>query len=140
MDYRVIIEDPTGERYGLPTYHWKHAPDGLLTRRQLAAKGLRKGGQEIAAQMLRARKRRPTEPLIAYLYREDLAKPQFTKSPAKQAAVWTAAHSRYKCDGPCHRRWPELDYIPRFGLCEECRDGKHGPLTTDDDEHEENAA
>lgn len=137
MDYRVIIEDPTGERYGdIPTYHWNNAPEGLATRRQLAAKGLRKGGQQIAAQMIRPRKRRPAEPLVAYLYRIDQAKPQFTKTPAKLAAVWTAARSRYKCDGPCHRQWPELDYIPRFGLCNDCRDGKHGPLFTE----EENAA
>lgn len=133
MDYSVIIEDPTGELYGIPTYHWKNAPEGLATRRQLAAKGLRKGGQDIAAQVLRARKWRPTEPLAAYLYRIDQAKPQFTKTPAKLAAVWTAAHSRKKCDGPCARKWPELEYVPRFGLCNECRDGKYGPLYAEEE-------
>jgi hypothetical protein len=133
MDYRVIIEDPTGERYGLPTYHWGHAPEGLATRRQLAKMGLRKGGQDVAAQMLRARKRRPAEPLTAYLYRIDLALPRRPFTEAKLAAVWTAAHSRKKCDGPCGRRWPELEYVPRFGLCNECRDGKYGPITFEED-------
>lgn len=133
MDYRIIIEDPTGERYGLPTYHWNHAPEGLATRRQLAKMGLRKGGQEIAAQMLRARKRKPQNPLTAYLYRIDLAKPQYTKTPAKLAAVWTAARSRYKCDGPCGRRWPELDYIPRAGyFCNQCEAGEYGPTIQED--------
>jgi hypothetical protein len=44
--------DPDGQRYGLPTYPWKFAPDGLLTLRQLRAKGLRPGGHDICAQIL----------------------------------------------------------------------------------------
>ena len=132
MDYSVIIEDPTGDRYGLPTFRWGHAPEGYATRRQLAAMGLRAGGQDVAAQLLRARRRRPTQPLTAYLYRIDLAKPRRPFTEAKRAAVWTAAHSRKKCDGPCGRKWPELVYVPRFGVCEECRDGKHGPLTIEE--------
>ena len=43
--------DPTGARYGIPTYPWRLAPDGLATRRQLRARGLRPGGQPIAAQV-----------------------------------------------------------------------------------------
>lgn len=42
--------DPTGERFGLPTSPWKLAPEGLATRRQLRARDLRPGGQEIVAQ------------------------------------------------------------------------------------------
>jgi hypothetical protein len=112
-----VIDDPTGERHGgLPTYRWGEAPDGLLTRRQLAAKGLRKAGQSPCAQMRRGRR------LFAYLYDVQLAKPQFTKTEAKLAAVWTAARSR-QCCPTCKRR--DLGYIPSTaapasGDCEEC--------------------
>jgi hypothetical protein len=44
--------DPEGQRYGVPTYPYHLAPDGLLTARQLRAKGLRPGGRDIAAQIL----------------------------------------------------------------------------------------
>jgi hypothetical protein len=27
--------DPSGARFGIPTYPWRFAPDGLATRRQL---------------------------------------------------------------------------------------------------------
>jgi hypothetical protein len=63
--------DPTGARHGIPTYPWRCAPDGLATRRQLRARGLRPGGQPVAAQVLRPRYRRG--PLVAYLYRLDKA-------------------------------------------------------------------
>ena len=63
--------DPTGARYGVPTYPWRLAPDGFATRRQLRARGLRPGGQPIAAQVLRPRYRRG--PRVAYLYRVDRA-------------------------------------------------------------------
>ncbi|CAL9483282.1 hypothetical protein SUDANB146_03428 [Streptomyces sp. enrichment culture] len=33
----------------LPAYRWRLAPDGLATRRQLRAAGLRPGGQDVAA-------------------------------------------------------------------------------------------
>lgn len=118
----IILEDPHAEHHPIPTYRWRNAPAGLATRRQLAALGLRKGGQDPVAQMLRPRVRRPTQPLTAYLYDIGKAKPQFTKTPAKLAAVWTAAHSRKQCTGPCARRWPALTYVPRDGICEDCRD------------------
>ena len=44
--------DPEGRRYGLPTYPYHWAPAGLSTVRQLRAKGLRPGGQDITAQIL----------------------------------------------------------------------------------------
>jgi hypothetical protein len=56
----------------LPVYRWRLAPDGYATRRQLRAQGLRPGGQDVAAQLERPRRRRG--PLVAYLYRVDLAK------------------------------------------------------------------
>ena len=48
----IDFYDPDGGKYGLPTYPYHWAPDGLLTIRQLRDKGLRPGGQAIAAQIL----------------------------------------------------------------------------------------
>lgn len=52
--------DPTGARYGIPTYPWRLAPAGYATRRQLRARGLRPGGQPVAAQLMRRSPRRKT--------------------------------------------------------------------------------
>lgn len=117
----VITYDPAGEIHGLPTYPWAAAPAGMATRRQLAALGLRKNGQDPAAQVLRPRRRRP--PLVAYLYRVDLAAPRRPFTPAKRAAVYAAARSRQVCAGPCARR--DLGYIPpqlTGGRCWQCWD------------------
>jgi|SRR5690349_8464650 len=137
MARKIVINDPTGEHHdGMPTFSWGMAPAAVYaTRRQLAEMGLRKAVREHAAEVHGYCKGKWT---IMYLYRIDRAKPQFAKTPAKLAAVQTAAKSRYKCDGPCKRRWPELEYIPRFGLCHDCRDGKYGPIT--DEDFEEKAA
>lgn len=51
--------DPTGERFGIPTFPWQFAPDGYATRRQLRGQGLRPGGQDVAAQLLRPRRNCP---------------------------------------------------------------------------------
>ena len=70
--------DPDGQRYGTA-----HLPLPLGTRRPAhhppaARQGLRPGGQDIAAQILwRHRKQRR----VAYLYREDQAKPKRTPHP-----------------------------------------------------------
>ncbi|MFF7204239.1 RRQRL motif-containing zinc-binding protein [Streptomyces sp. NPDC008141] len=87
--------DPNGARYGLPTYPWRYAPDGFATRRQLRARGLRPGGQPIAAQILRPRYRRG--PLVAYLYRLDKAKPVRPMTPNRRAALTKAMLARRTC-------------------------------------------
>ncbi|MFE1888219.1 RRQRL motif-containing zinc-binding protein [Streptomyces microflavus] len=69
----------------LPVYRWRLAPDGYATRRQLRALGLRPGGQDVAAQLERPRRRRG--PLVAYLYRVDRAKPVRPMTPARRAAL-----------------------------------------------------
>ncbi|MFJ3827814.1 hypothetical protein ACIPWI_07570 [Streptomyces sp. NPDC090046] len=46
----------------LPVYPWRLAPDGLATRRQLRAAGLRPGGQDVVAQLERANAARRTCP------------------------------------------------------------------------------
>lgn len=96
--------DPTGALHGgLPTYPWRHAPEGLATVRQLRAAGLRPGGQEPAAQIRRGAR------LYGLLYRVDLAKPKRTASPAWLASTRAATRARMVCRGKCGR---QLDYIP----------------------------
>ncbi|WP_043494190.1 RRQRL motif-containing zinc-binding protein, partial [Streptomyces viridosporus] len=76
----------------LPVFRWHLAPDGYATRRQLRARGLRPGGQGVAAQLERSRRRRP--PLVAYLYRIDAAKPVRPMTPAKRPALPKANAAR----------------------------------------------
>ncbi|MFE9685802.1 RRQRL motif-containing zinc-binding protein [Streptomyces sp. NPDC006285] len=87
--------DPTGARHGIPTFPWRYAPDGYATRRQLRARGLRPGGQPVAAQILRPRYRRG--PLVAYLYRVDRAKPVRPMTPGRRAALAKAMCARRTC-------------------------------------------
>ena len=87
--------DPNGARYGIPTFPWRHVPDGYATRRQLRARGLRPGGQQVAAQALRPRYRRG--PLVAYFYRLDAAKPVRPMTQARWAALAKANLARRTC-------------------------------------------
>jgi hypothetical protein len=107
--------DPDGERYGLPTYPYHWAPKGLLTIRQLRAKGLRPGGQDIAAQILWRHRRQRR---VAYLYREDRSKPKRQATAAQLAAIAKALRARRTCP-TCGQ---EKDYcIPlSLGECNDC--------------------
>ncbi|MFZ4186047.1 RRQRL motif-containing zinc-binding protein [Streptomyces pseudogriseolus] len=100
----------------LPTYRWRLAPDGYATRRQLRARGLRPGGQDVAAQLERPRRRRP--PLVAYLYRVDLAKPVRPMTPARWAALAAANRARRTCP-ECRR---DAGYVipASLGTCATC--------------------
>ncbi|TBO57023.1 hypothetical protein EYS09_24790 [Streptomyces kasugaensis] len=89
--------DPDGARYGIPTYPYRLAPDGLATRRQLRAAGLRPGGQPIAAQILWHSRRTRSGPRAAYLYRTELALPVRPMTPAKRAALDRALAARRTC-------------------------------------------
>ncbi|MEV8245901.1 RRQRL motif-containing zinc-binding protein [Streptomyces rochei] len=102
----------------LPTYRWRLAPDGYATRRQLRAQGLRPGGQEVAATLERPRRRR--EPLVAYLYRVDLAKPVRPMTPGRWAALAAANRARRTCP-QCHR---DAGYVipASLGTCVPCHD------------------
>ena len=105
--------DPDGERYGLPTYPYHWAPEGLLTMRQLRARQLRPGGQDIAAQILWRRGKR-----VAYLYREDLAKPKRAATTNQLAAIGKALRARRICP-TCGTEKPYC--IPRSrGECNDC--------------------
>ncbi|MFE0809925.1 RRQRL motif-containing zinc-binding protein [Streptomyces sp. NPDC058848] len=100
----------------LPTYRWRLAPDGYATRRQLRARGLRPGGQCVAAQLERPRRRR--EPLVAYLHRVDLAKPVRPMTPAKWVALARANAARRLCP-ECGR---DAGYVipAALGMCVPC--------------------
>ena len=97
----IDFYDPDGDRYGLPTYPWRCAPDGLLTIRQLRDKGLRPGGQDIAAQILWRRGKRRRLPL-----------------PHRPGHAQTARHPRpIGGDRPGAGRPPHLPHLPdREGL------------------------
>jgi hypothetical protein len=92
---RARFYDPTGARHGgVPTWPWKMAPPHLLTYRQLAARGLRPGGQPIAGQILWASRKGVR---AAYLYDLASAKPQRPMTDAKYAAVMKAVAARRVC-------------------------------------------
>ncbi|HEV2377577.1 MAG TPA: RRQRL motif-containing zinc-binding protein [Streptosporangiaceae bacterium] len=111
----IQFYDPHGTRHGLPTYPYHFAPDGLATIRQLRAKGLRPGGQDIAAQILW---RHRTHRRVAYLYRLDLAKPKRQATPAQLTAIAKALRARRICP-TCEAEKPY--YIPRStGECNDC--------------------
>ncbi|MEU2719394.1 RRQRL motif-containing zinc-binding protein [Streptomyces smyrnaeus] len=102
----------------LPVFPWRCAPDGYATYRQLRAMGLRPGGQDVAAVIERPRRRRG--PLVAYLYRIELAKPVRPMTAAKRAALARANAAQRRCPGCGIDR----DYrIPRsLGVCAWCAD------------------
>ncbi|MEU1569670.1 RRQRL motif-containing zinc-binding protein [Streptomyces collinus] len=100
----------------LPVFRWRLAPDGYATRRQLRALGLRPGGQDVAAQLERPRRRRG--PLVAYLYRVEDAKPVRPMTPAKWAALAKANTARRTCP-ECGR---DAGYVipTSLGMCVTC--------------------
>ncbi|MEU3690296.1 RRQRL motif-containing zinc-binding protein [Streptomyces narbonensis] len=102
----------------IPVYRWRLAPEGLATFRQLRALGLRPGCQDVAAQLERPRRRR--EPLVAFLYRVDLARPVRPMTPARWAALERANAARRICP-ECGR---DAGYrIPSsLGMCVPCAD------------------
>ncbi|MEU7099066.1 RRQRL motif-containing zinc-binding protein [Streptomyces longwoodensis] len=106
----------------LPVYRWLLAPDGYATRRQLRAAGLRPGGQDVAAQLERPRRRRG--PLVAYLYRIDLAKPVRPMTPGRRAALAKANRARRICP----RCRTDAGYVipSSLGTCVPC----NSPSTT----------
>lgn len=111
----VRFWDPEGAKYGIPTYPLRLAPEGLATRGQLRALGLRPGGQEIAAQLMW---RYPRGIAAAYLYRIDLAKPVRPMTPARWRAHEAMMRPRRTCPACGH----DVGYVIRtsIGTCEPC--------------------
>lgn len=93
--------DPTGQRFGIPTYPRGLAPAGLATRTQLRELGLRPGGQEPAAQLAWATRSRCGGARdgyrIAWLYYIHLALPVRPMTPAKERALARALLARHTC-------------------------------------------
>jgi hypothetical protein len=108
--------DPSGDRWGLPTYPFKFAPEGLATIRQLKAQGLRPGGQDPVAQIMWRGGRR-----FGLLYRVALAKPKRTAGPAQLAAIAKANRARSTCP-ECHDVKPYI-IPPSLGVCIDCHEG-----------------
>jgi hypothetical protein len=116
--YRARFYDPTGARHGgMPTWPWRSAPEHLLTRRQLTARGLRPGGQPVCGQVLWARRGKTA---TAYLYDVALAKPKRAASPRQLAALDKALAAQRRCP-TCGE---DAGYrIPTcLGECVECHD------------------
>jgi hypothetical protein len=119
--YQARFLDPTGARFGLPTFPWRGGPPGYATRRQLRARGLSPGGHPPAAQVLW---RGVGGTRAAYLYRLDVARPKRTASVAVLAALECALRARRTCP-TCRMERPY--YIARsLGECLSCAPG--GPL------------
>ncbi|AVT41588.1 hypothetical protein C6W10_17965 [Plantactinospora sp. BB1] len=115
----VEFYDPTGNRYGFPTFPYRGAPEHLATVRQLRADGLRPGGHDPIAQILWRHRRQRR---VAYLYDRRLAKPKRTATPAQQAAIAAALLARRTCP-ECEQVKPY--YIPRrYGECLDCHQGR----------------
>jgi hypothetical protein len=111
--------DPTGSRYGFPTFPFHYAPEGLATRRQLRADGLRPAGQNPIAQIMW---RHRTQRRVAFLYRRDLATAKRTPTQAQLRAIAKALRARRTC-----RYCGQLKdyYIPRStGACLICEPGR----------------
>jgi hypothetical protein len=101
-----------------PVFRFGWAPEGLATRRQLAACGLRPGGAGPVAQIQWRSGRR-----WADLYLIERAKPKRPMTPAKAAALAAAMRARRTCP-TCGR---DAGYcIPlSLGQCLDCHDLTH---------------
>lgn len=77
---------------GIPTFQFRCAPKGLLTRRQLRAAGLAPGGQQPWARLVWRRDQR-----FAWLYRVDLATQKRTPTAAQLDAIEAALAARRVC-------------------------------------------
>lgn len=108
----------------IPVYRWRLAPDGLATRRQLRSMGLRPGGQDVAAELQRPRRRRG--PLVAYLYHVEAAKPVRPMTPAKWAALAKANAARRTC--PTCRQDAGYVIPTSLGTCVPCAYPDDEPL------------
>ncbi|MEV6985004.1 RRQRL motif-containing zinc-binding protein [Sphaerisporangium sp. NPDC051017] len=117
---RAAFFDPTGARYGLPTWPWRMAPPHLATRRQLTARGLRPGGQYVQGQVLwrSSRYRVRGGVRAAFLFDTRLALPKRTATPAQLEALAKANAARRTCP-ECGT---DAGYVlPRhLGICLDC--------------------
>ncbi|MFJ6775850.1 RRQRL motif-containing zinc-binding protein [Kitasatospora sp. NPDC091257] len=97
------------------------ALDGLPTRRQLRARGLRPGGQDVAAQIMWRSRRSTSGVRVAYLYRVTLAAPVRPMTEGRRRALAAASAARRTCP-QCGR---DVGYVSpaHLGTCPPCADG-----------------
>ena len=103
---------------GLPTWAWRCAPRGLVTRRQMRERGLAPGGAEPVAQIVCRRGKRR-----AYLYDPEQCRPKRVASSAQLLAVGKAIAARRWC--PSCRRDVGYCVPTSLGECIDC----HYPST-----------
>ncbi|WP_405682875.1 RRQRL motif-containing zinc-binding protein [Streptomyces sp. NBC_01238] len=106
----------------MPTFPWKLAPAGLLTRDQLVAKGLRPRGPAVAQVMWFSTKTStPGEPRFARLYDASKATPPKPRSPGQVASLAAAMRARRTCPECGETRTYCLS--TRLKVCTPCADG-----------------
>ena len=112
------------EQNGLPSWSWRKAPRGLLTRRQMRAEGLAPGGAWPVGQLVFHHRRREVR---ALLYDRGELVPKRVPSAAQLAALGRALAARRRCPD-CGR---DVGYcIPTsLGCCVDCA---YPDLATDD--------
>lgn len=106
--------DPTGNRYGIPTYPWgwvRHFDTDLGTKAQLRKDNLSIAGLEVAAQIMwvSSRSTRRDGTRTANLYRPSLAREVRPLTPAQERALARAHLARHTCT-ECERVWDV--YLP----------------------------
>ena len=110
--------DPEGKKFGIPTFPWQMAPEGLATRRQLTNARLRPGGAPVVAQIMWDRG--GDEVGVAYLYELAAAVPKrpYTDGLARSVAAMLVARSTCAACGTVY------DYcLPKSRDCWRCQDG-----------------
>lgn len=109
-------------RDGLPTWRWRNAPTGLVTRRQMRDQGLAPGGAQPVAQVVCRRGSRR-----AWLYDPAELAPKRVPTPAQLAAVAAALAARRWCPTCRH----DVGYcIPTsLGQCVSCAFPDPPPIT-----------
>lgn len=112
--------DPEGKRYGLPTWPYRLAPDGLETKAQLRRRGLASGSQPVAGQLMWcSRKARHSGGIrTASLYRTELARPVGAMTPGR----WRSHAAAMLARRTCPECGVDRGYVipTSHGVCVEC--------------------
>jgi hypothetical protein len=110
----------------IPVYAYRLAPDGLMTRRQLNARGLSHYRAEVAAELRwRSRKaRRFGGWRTAYLYDPATARPLRPMTPGR----WRAHAAMMRARRTCPACGVDRGYVipTSLGCCWPCHDGAGG--------------
>ncbi|MDX2630299.1 hypothetical protein PV381_27755 [Streptomyces scabiei] len=111
----VDLYAPTEPQATIPVYKRNQAPEGLATKRQLRAMGLRPGGQDVVAEV------ETLGPKNGFLYEIAKAKPVRPMTLAMEYALDKAMAARQTCP-ECGRRFYGC-LRTSLGICLECHEG-----------------